>query len=187
LDVRRFDFLTRQLSDGASRRRVLAGLSSGLLATLTLKMSVDDVSAKKKGKGKGKGSKKRCKSNQKRCRAKCIPKSQCCSDFDCSSFNCGNEFCLGDGTCGCLPGQTKHLGRCGTQPTCKSVLSIVGSAVECCSNQTIQDDGGQLRCAPGTVACLTHFDCVNGSFGSCRGFLCVGSEVNFDCPAAPSP
>ena len=187
MDADRFDFLTRRLSSRSPRRGVLTGLAGALMALPTVGQA--GVAAKKKGKGKKKGKPKGCPNGQKECvlagTRKCIPQAHCCSDFDCSPAECANEFCLADGSCGCLPGQNKHFDRCGYPPTCKSVLFIVGSAAECCSGQSIFDPkSGQQRCASGNGACIVPVDCLSGH---CRGYSCQAGAPTLDCQAAPAP
>ena len=48
MDADRFDTLARSLTDSASRRRLLAGLSGGLLASITLTATREPTQAKKK-------------------------------------------------------------------------------------------------------------------------------------------
>jgi hypothetical protein len=197
LDAKQFDSLTRAFSRGASRRGVLTGLVATLLATLPLPIGHGETAAKKKVKGKKKKKKGNgCPNGQKECFSvrsfaggiggrRCIPQNQCCDDFDCSSFNCANEFCLADGTCGCPPGWTKHNGRCGLFPNCKSTGAVVTSPTECCSGDTIYENNQNL-CYPGTSACLADADCLLAPIGGptgtfCRGFQCVGQITDHDC------
>jgi predicted outer membrane repeat protein len=94
MDTKRFDTFTQSLSPGASRRGLLAGLASGLLATVPLAFSDEDAAAKK-----GKCKKKRRKNGKKRKCKGCTPTScrqgQLCHagtchacDVLCPSGNC---------------------------------------------------------------------------------------------------
>ena len=70
MDADRFDSLTRSLPAAASRRGLLAGLASGLVAALPLVLSGEDAPAKKK-KGKGKNKHKKTDNCKKKGWARC--------------------------------------------------------------------------------------------------------------------
>ena len=154
----RFDAMTRALSRERPRRATL-GLFLGAALGLA-----DLAQGKAKGKGgKGKGGKKK---------KKCKPSANhCCADTDCLS-RCDGSVCL-SGVCDCFPGRIRHNGVCGnaSNVSCQSTLTIVTDPSECCSDEVIFDDGGQMRCAPGHFLCLTPLDCDD--FGPCRGFMCT--------------
>ena len=186
MDAKHFDHLTRDFFRTASRRRVLAGLAAGLLTALPLARGDEPVAAKKK---KGKKKQKACPSGQKACnfggRHSCIPQAHCCLSTDCSPEECGNEFCLPDGSCGCSFGGEKHQGMCGIRPTCKQAFTVVGSAAECCSKFSFQAENGLQRCGGGGFGeCLIYLDCASGH---CRGFQCQDGAPPLHCLPAPPP
>lgn len=158
----RFDAIVRGLPTARSRRTTLGLLLGGVLGLAGLGHgAAKGKGGKGKGKGKGKA-KKQCKASA----------THCCSDADCRG-RCDGTVCLSSGVCDCFPGRIRHNGVCGNADTvsCQSTLTIVSDPSECCSDQVIFDDGGQMRCAPGNFMCLTPFDCADG--GPCRGFMCT--------------
>jgi hypothetical protein len=186
MDAKCFDHLTRDFFRAASRRRMLAGLAAGLLAVMPLARGDESVAAKKK---KGKKKQKACPKGQKACdyagKHTCIPRGHCCSDTDCSAGECGNEYCLPDGSCGCLPGQEKHHDRCGTRPPCKTAFTIVSGASECCSGFSFAAENGMQRCGGGGNSwCQFYLDCASGH---CRGFQCQDGAPPLHCLPAPPP
>lgn len=87
MDDNCFDRFTRFLSPGGSRRGVLAGLGSGLLAALPLALGGEDAAAKKKGKCKKKRKKKNGKKKRK------------CKDKGCTPTSCPRDQLCHAGTC----------------------------------------------------------------------------------------
>lgn len=174
MDANRFDTLTRTCLERPSRRGMLLGMASGLLASLPLALSREAV-AKKKGKGK-----------KKKKNAPPPPPGPTCSDgvkngdetdLDCGGPDCppcaNGRLCTSNTDCG--------TARCGdglgAGDTCQSCTSdgVCGS-----------DDNGGCLCDSATGACFsdvtpTEFvqtGCPVCPLGSaCRvffdGFACV--------------
>ncbi len=168
MDADGFDRLLRRW---ATRRGSLH-LAGGAAATGALSRFGAPAAVGGKGK-KGKKKKKGCPAGKKACGKKCIPTGNCCKDTECDHDpKRGNEWCV-NGRCGCLPGQVKHKGRCGTYPLCQSVGQICEADLDCCSSKcnVVADDGVTLRCNRGDNDCLTDADCIPGS--TCRGYECL--------------
>jgi hypothetical protein len=177
MDAERFDKLVRNLSFVSSRRRTLAGLTSGLFALLHLLPNGDEVAAKK-------GRRKRHKKRKKR--PSCAPD---CTDKACGADGCGGscgscgegESCQ-DGTCvsDCSPdctGKTCGDDGCGNScGTCGSCQECQDGSCVTAPDDTACDDAGGL-CLNGT--CNPFPNCLP-SGNSCGGnpFLCCSATCD---------
>lgn len=106
MDGARFDLWTRRRFAAAGR---------GFVASLFGLPALEDAEAKK---NKHKKKREKCKGNKKRCRKKCIPKSQCCG-------GCGARQCC-DGRCTDLTTDAANCGACGNQ--CDAGKACFGGA-----------------------------------------------------------
>ena len=101
MDAARFDVLLRFLAVGASRRGLLAGLTSGVLAVLPLALSAENAEAKKRRKRKGKRKKKSClpEPPTATCAGRCGTwTNNCGQPVACPSCT-GGQQCLSNGSC----------------------------------------------------------------------------------------
>lgn len=193
MDDNRFDAAARALSGAAPRRGALAALLGGALALAGLAESQAKGGGGKGGKGKGKGGKKKKDKDKKpTCgviTATCVGSICGMGDYCCSSISCDcrqNLVCnyaTGDaesGTCGCLPTEVMHNGRCGVKTGCISAGSRYDPASQiCCSGSSHKEGPEEARydvCDPGVLVCNTDGDCTGGS---CRGYSCAAPPL--DC------
>src|SRR5215218_9572733 len=130
MDVNRFDAMTRVLTLGPSRRRVLGLLVGSGIGTLLVSGAVP-ADAKKKGR-RGKKKKKRrspsCGEGQTRCQGQCLSSDQCCTAADCGGgMTCQNTSCV------CSPGiplcPVASTSICCTPPPGLTVKSITCGAL----------------------------------------------------------
>jgi hypothetical protein len=163
MDPIRFDRLARQIAS-PSRRALLGTLG---LSGLALLLGQDPPAATAKPK------KKPCKSTQKKCGTKCIPKANCCTNKDCTAPKtcqngtcrctpkCSGKSCGASDGCGgkcvtnqgCGSGQTcSPAGQC-VDTACGNGLHACGAAgcQQCCAGQLGADD---QCCPPQTPNCL---------------------------------
>jgi hypothetical protein len=158
MDAERFDRLTRTLTAGASRRRLLASVSSGLLATIT--HHGHQVVAKKRRK------KRRKKKKPQPGLPPCIPEPAATT---CAGAACGttrNNNCGQLVACNCPPGRTCLLNGTCAQP-CTKASDCTGSCGAGCSNLTTEN---QQHCLlenlPGVCAnaqaCSSTLECPRG-------------------------
>jgi hypothetical protein len=193
MDERRFDALTQQLVSGSSRRRVLAGLTRGILALAPFTLVGSESAAKKKGKGKGKGKKKK----KKRKSATIFPLlpsppppnpfAQGCT-IDQDSCTAGvNIPCPGNsryGDCVIVDGQPfcSELTLCGTCET----DGDCGPGRRCISCSGCAAEGGKAcvlhSCGPGQIPagpiCVTgQGTCPNGATSCATAQDPVGTTV----------
>jgi hypothetical protein len=186
MDCARFDTLTRSLTGGSSRRRLLAGLTSGLLALVPLGSGSFDATAKKKGKRKKKKKKKPPASLAVTCAPTCAGKV--CGDDGCGG-TCGDpcptaETCVagrcvcpaGTERCGpgcvvpCPTGAPRNPVTCGCCAPNGSPFCTPGPTTSCCSGNCIAIDpsfpnfcGGKGAGAPCQFAAqCTSNSCENG-------------------------
>jgi hypothetical protein len=168
LDANRFDAFVRAIDATVPRRTTLGGLVGVGLAALAAQFTSDEVAAKKKKK------KKKCKGNKKKCRKKCILKTECCG-------GCGPDEECCNGTCFNVLTDAQHCGdcdtQCGTGEFCLDGECLVGigtcdvgdnfctSVLDQCNDldtcQCLQTFDGQTRCGnfpPGGFECG---QCVN--------------------------
>lgn len=156
MDSARFDALSRSLTDGSSRRGLLAMLASGLLAALPLRPFGEGAEAKKK-----KGKKKKKKKGQDNTSQNPVSPPQPVCTPSCT----GGRTCQG-GICAC-PGGTR-------------LCEAEGECEECCSDV---DCCGQHSCPPSSPTCLGNRTCSvtctdgvrNGSESDidCGGVVCT--------------
>lgn len=164
MDVSRFAYLVRSLSDRATRR-CIAGVFAGLGFTPLLGLA--DAEAKKRKK------KKTCK-GRKKCGKKCIPKSHCCKDANCP----GSEVCQGGA---CVPPFCAGKNYCDVPVTCQRS----GSGVNCfcwVSAETGEPFCGQQlsKFADFCSECDDEEACVEGQGPSCLPEPRVGCSL--PCP-----
>lgn len=170
MDGERFDDLLRSLGSRPSRRGVIAGLASGLLALLAANQ--DAKARKKKRKG----------NNNKKKRRRCTP--------TCAGKRCGPDGC--GGSCGSCNGGTCANGTCvcsGDAVPCR------GACVPGCIGEAVINPLTCDCCQTGPP-CETGSDCCSGicqpdSGGGqdyCRG-RDLGEPCDFDaqCNQTPCP
>jgi hypothetical protein len=176
MDAEPFDTLTRALVCAPSRRGLLVGLVSGLLAALPLVLAGDDVAA----------SEKRRKKRRKRRRNRCSPN---CSDRGCGSDGCG-------GACGeCAANQVCQEGICICTPNCVGkVCGPDGCGGSCgsCAGDALCDSGTCVCttvplascCRVSSFPCLRDEDCCSGNCNSISPTtqgICVGRATGQPC------
>ncbi|MFN8663132.1 MAG: hypothetical protein U0075_14690 [Thermomicrobiales bacterium] len=186
MDGNRFDDVARTLQAGRPRRGVFGLLLGGALGLAGL---AESQAKGGKGGGKGKGKKKKKKPTTcMKAAATCGGSSCGMGDTCCASIDCDCRqglYCnftdpkSESGTCGCMPGEIMHNGRCGTKKDCIPAggKRYFGDKL-CCSGS--EHSGGPNTiygiCDAGDLACLTDADCTGGS---CRGYMCYAPEL--DC------
>ncbi len=197
MDTHRFDALARTLISRASRRGVLAGLASGLLAVLPLTIGGEEIKARKK----------RRKTKKPRLNAfGCVNVGQACAGNDglCCSGSCEGEKpkkgkkdtsrCLahhsGDCTTAlnvCTVGlPASKCGEAGADAHC---LTTTGNAAYCAHMETFDPETNCRPCGkdtdceadfgPGTACvvldggpyCTRESSCT--AYGSSQGTACV--------------
>ena len=146
MDSTRFDALSRSLTDGSSRRGLLASLASGLIVALPFGVLVEGAAAKKK-KGKDKKKKKKTKTYTR------TNGQGCGTRKDCASALCGSGICLACsldadcGSAGCFCVQPAQ----GGSKVCVAIQETLGAVSTCdvCPKGTICRDAN-----PGTFDCF---------------------------------
>jgi hypothetical protein len=163
MDGPHFDDLLRTVSATASRRGLLAGLASQLLAFLPSALGGDDAEARKKRK---KNKKKRrsqpapvaslpllsppppggCPLDQKPCDGGCIASSQCCDDTDCPA---SGQVCTPARQCVCPAGLPEICGGACRAATCLPADQVTRNpdSCECCARNGQQTDGALPCCS----------------------------------------
>lgn len=136
--ARRFDSLTRSLAADASRRTLLAGASSGLLAVLSLALAGESAGAKKKRKKR-----KTCQKGETRCGKKCV-RGSCCPGEPCGPFCTCLRSVEGRTFCGPISFMA-FCDQCGS------------SANDCQADERCAKDD---QCGPGVTAVCTPI-CVS--------------------------
>lgn len=184
MDGEGFGNVARKIQVNRPRRGVVGLLLGGALGLAGLAGS---EAKGKGGNGKGKGKKKKKAKKLDRCtRAAnncygsiCSVGDYCCSDVDCDCRE--NLFCKyadpkdEHGTCGCLPGESMHNGRCGFRSGCISAGESYDPATQVCCSGSSHKEGFVDVCDPGVLVCNTDADCINGS---CRGWQCYERELS---------
>jgi hypothetical protein len=142
-------------------RRAFGVAASGLVAIILGLPTINEVDAKKRKK------KKKCKGGKKRCGKKCIAKSNCCTDGDCS----GGATCQ-DGTCRCPDGERECEGACIPDDVC-CPGEVCGENCSC--RRTVEGTGfcvqGGILIA--CVQCNSSAECDDGD--QCVPLDCSGS------------
>jgi len=153
VDGHGFDALAKALAAPAPRRAALRLLAGGALGGLLASLAGGEALADKK---------KKCKASEKRCGNKCIPKRDCCKDYDCGL--CRDEVCI-RGRCRCAPGLAPCGGRC---------------TVACNPDEVFTP--GCACCKPYLRPCANDANCCSGLCRpSVAGSICVGRESSSDC------
>lgn len=209
MDAHRFDTIAKRLGNGATTRRgALRLLTGGLLAAGISRLGLEEAAAgcvhlgKKCGKGDKccggahcRGGRCQCAATQKRCGARCVAASICCTDghTGCVSSetcdqgtcragggnctpDCTNKQCGGDGCGG-------SCGQCGTGDTCSGGSCVACTLLTACpagACGAVPDGcGGTLSCGGCTAGqCLTcgpNNTCVStcGPCQTCGQFGCI--------------
>lgn len=109
MDKARFDALTKGLAAGATRRRVLGGLTGGAAILGLGGLAGRETDARKKGKGKGKGQGKCNGQNKKRCGGKCVKVNSNANHCGDCGTSCGKGGACTDGVCTLVVVTDKHL------------------------------------------------------------------------------
>ncbi len=180
MDSERFDQITRALAAGTSRRRVLRGLTGGVLGTLAGALGLRQAEAGPPP--------KHCKFQDYACRF----------NTNCCSLNCCNRVCCGEGqacvggqcvAAACTPTTCTALGlECGTAPNgCDGTLACgtcTGTGESCingqcvCTAEPLTTTCGTRQCGTATNNCGQTVTC-----GSCTG---IGESCqNGQCVCAP--
>jgi hypothetical protein len=179
VDTSRFDALARTIGAPASRRGVLGGLAAGLSALLGMAVANDDAEAKSK----------KCKSNQRKCKGKCISKSKCCSNGDCSG------------------GAQSKNEKCKCPAGTKSCSNVCIPEDDCCINadcdpcETCTDGACSEGCAAGQKCVEEECVCTTESCAGCcaedetcgsgddptacgtDGEQCIACDASETCPS----
>jgi hypothetical protein len=180
MDVQYFDALARSLAAGPTRRRLLAGLVSGLLAMPALSLTSEVADAKKKCSCKGKtcGCKGKCGTcgpNESCTKGQCVPNG-------CTPACEGGMECQTNGTCACPAGKPHFCNgscrECCTEADCGSAFAGKtcdhnNGSVCVCSHEHNQDCGDGI-CWP----CCTSDHCEAYHRSSADGYIC---NVNHAC------
>ena len=195
MDIERFDAIVKELSTGASRRRLLAGLAlGGLLTRPPFTDMYVGLAKNKKGKRKGKKKKKNqnnspCPAGQQSCGGQCIDTYWCCINGEAKEPDCGQTCCQpGEECCGgrCVSSEVAPLcaNACET-PQCVPALG----ELRCVFAPNCQTPFGGECCVPpekccpltdGTTACLKPHPACGDCMYRCpeTGTLCC-STANF--------
>lgn len=164
MEAERFDRLSRALFTIFSRRGLLTGCVSGLLALCPLNLAIEDAAARKKRRKKKK--KKKCKGGKKKCGKTCIPKTSCCTDASCGGCEtCQNGACVS----GCQSGQACQDDQCNcTAESC---------ADGCCEGTICLTDARECdgECIPQDDCCVDG-DCPDDA--TCEDGVCVCSVAD---------
>jgi len=116
MDAEHFDTLILSFTTRASRRGVLAGLASGLLAVAPLALGGDAAEARKKRRKKKKRKPTRtCKSGTERCQGQCLPR--------------------------CPSGQVRNPLTCGCCQSNNGTCNPPGFNADCCSGICTRQEG----------------------------------------------
>jgi hypothetical protein len=187
MDNKRFDDLTRTLSDGASRRSVLAALTGVVAAVLPLALSGEDASAKKRKK------KKHSKHNnggnpepRPRPEPTSPPPPLGCTP-NCTGKICGDDGC--GGTCGACPGAQDvcQNGQCICVPRCApaNACGTNGCNGSCgtCAGPTCQGDTLTTNICTGGVCTPVQSSCAAGQI--CFENACCTKRPRPKCHKSP--
>jgi hypothetical protein len=172
VDDRDFDFLTRTISAGFTRRGLGRMLGAAGMASLVGRFAPQgNVEARTKGK-------KKCKGNKKKCGGKCIRKTQCCKDAECDE----GAACVGK-ACTCLTGFKPCLGGCIPEETCCVCMggqTCQGGACACPAGKELS--GGVCAtpptCQPYIAPCVADAMCCAGV---CPANFCPKSGESAKC------
>jgi hypothetical protein len=181
MDAKHFDELFRSFVSGGarveSRRGVLAGLASGLLAALPLSLGSEDAAAKNK-----KGKKKKHKTLSPPPSPQSLPPAF--NAFGCLDVG---QPCQGDDTL-CCSGICDGSAPAQGQPD-TSVCVAHNSGI--CSADTNSCEGGAVSCSSANPNCLCLL--TTGNAGFCADFTeiieksCRFCDTDTDCQAELGP
>lgn len=183
MEDRRFDELTRVLSEGQSgRRRLVKGVLGGGLAAVLGRLGMGSADAQEVGVAAG----QRCRTNRQ-----CNRNERCCANGRCLNILNDPRAC---GRCGvrCAAGETCVNGAC-IRP-CRTGRPGVCDADDCgtlCGCNTLFDRGsGASYClsvrgsCDNAIACRTHSDCRRGNV--CVNDGCCAGKPRVCAPACDS-
>jgi hypothetical protein len=165
MDPARFDMLVRSLTAWPSRRRLLAIVPAGLVASLPFALGeslslfgLADVDAKRKKK------RKRKKKKSRNCTSNCAGKL--CGDDGCGGlcgFACSGGKTCQDGACACPSGQKECRGQEGTCATCCEPDDCPAGQI-CsqgrCGVVANTCASGYDSCIQVQIPCRTDFSCI---------------------------
>jgi hypothetical protein len=173
VDADRFEDLIRSFPLATSRRGVLAGLTSGLLAVAPFGLGSEDAATKKR--------KHKKKKKKKRCTPSCSGKV--CGDDSCGGL-CGRcdatQTCQG-GNCACPAGTKPCGGACVPSAACCPICNVGQSCLGNGSCATVCDELADCPCADAECALSTEGTrhcTLPMAAGNCQT-LCDSSA---DCP-----
>jgi hypothetical protein len=192
MDPQRFDRLARLAGAGTSRRRLLAALGGGALATLAGVFGGEAEAARKRSVGNS------CSTNSDCASGLCVQESRtrkvchCASAADCPAVSgqCETAACLPSGYCGAAitPGASCDDGNaCTTGDVCQADGSCQGAPVVCVALDQCHLPG---TCDPATGQCSNPnatdgAPCNDGDActqsDACQAGVCVGSNP-VSCP-----
>ncbi len=172
MDQQRFDDLTRALATGTSRRRMLRGLTGGVLGGVLGLAGLQEASAA--------------------CRVidqKCDANNPCCKGAKCANRHCvcktaaGYEACLGPGS-RCINTNTDeaHCGACFTP--CPPTATCVDGACVCpngttpCNGQCVNTLTDENNCGSCGYICPDRGVCAEGGcFCPTPSYYCQNVDV----------
>lgn len=177
MDATQFDTLVRSLSRGASRRGLLAGLASGLLAVLSLGSSGEDAEGKKKRKRRNKKNPAPSGSSPS------PPPSPLPSPPSPCTPNCSGKICGANDGCGapCNTGSCPPPFSCQTGGFCNCSPGTLFCGSQCLSESC---SGGNTRDPSDCVCCRpTGSNCAD--FTRCCSEICDTTQEPPGVPDSP--
>ena len=183
MDGRRFDEISRALATGASRRRVLKGLTGGVVGALGAALGARQAAAAPT-KCRNRGS--RCGQHANCCTLNCCGHVCCGADEPCRGGTCvacaaGGAGCVEGGATPCCAGFCARDGR--DEPVCLACLP--GGAFTACNATDRPCCAGLFCTGVGLCAsCLGSNDtvpCNATDRPCCRGMTCTGTGPEATC------
>lgn len=171
MDSHFFDRLTRLFAVARSRR----ALGSAVLGSVAALLGLGTVEAAP------------CPPNKKRCRGRCIPRRNCCTNANCRPAATGRVCRAGRCVCPasrpkrcngvCIPSAQCCGAECTPTPGCSPLGGGCTQSGQCC---------GRLECSaantccvpPGDRTCQVSGDCCGGGAGACCGGFCCSAGTN---------
>ena len=169
MDADRFDRLARTLAASASRRRVLRGLTGGVLGGVLGLVGLEEAAAA-------------CRLSGQRC----SPANACCNGARCLDGRCrcktgqGFEACNGPGT-KCVNTNTseQHCGAC-DQP-CPTGAVCIDGVCTCPPGTEACDGACRTACPTGQTRDPASCQCIVPCVPDCSGKACGGDGCGGSC------